>query len=48
MCPIFFNIYGKELNEGYFSSGTVIIHFLNKRYQEINFGSHSNSVPGSK
>ena len=33
-----------KLNEGHFSSGTVIIHFWDKHYQEINFKSHLNSV----
>ena len=33
-----------KLNEGHFSSRTVIIHILNKPYQEINFKSHLNSV----
>ena len=33
-----------KLNEERFSSGTVIIHFLDKLYQEINFKSHLNSV----
>ena len=33
-----------NLNEGHFSSGTVIIHFLDKLYQEINFKKHLNSV----
>ena len=32
-----------KLNEGHFSSGTVIIH-LDKPYQKINFKSHLNSV----
>ena len=36
MCPISFNIYGIKLNEVHFSSRTVIIHFLDKSYQEIN------------
>ena len=40
----FFNIYGMKLNEVPFSSGTVIIHFLDKPYQEINFKSPLNSV----
>ena len=33
-----------ELNEGHFSSGTVIIDILDKPYQEINFKGHLNSV----
>ena len=33
-----------KLNKGHYSSGTVIIHFLDKRYQEANFKSHLNSV----
>ena len=44
MCPIYFNIYGMKLNEGYFSPRTVIIHFLDKIYREINFKSQLNSV----
>ena len=44
MCPISFSIYGMKLNEGDFSSGTVIIHFLDKPYQEINFKKDLNSV----
>ena len=44
MCPISFNIFGMKLNEEYFSLGTVITHFLDKPYQEINFKSHLNSV----
>ena len=43
-CPISFNIYGKKINKRNFSSGTVIIHFLDKPYQEINFKSYLNSV----
>ena len=39
-----YDIYGMQLNEGHFSSGTVIIHFLDKPYQGINFKSHLNSV----
>ena len=31
-------------NEVHFSLGTVIIHFLDKPYQEINFKSHFNSA----
>ena len=42
--PISFNNYGMKLNEGHLSSGTVIIHFLEKPYQEINFKSHLNSA----
>ena len=33
-----------KLNEWHFYSGTVIIHFLDKPYQEINFKTHLNSV----
>ena len=33
-----------KLNEVNFSSGTVITHFLDKSYQEINFKSHLKSV----
>ena len=33
-----------KLNEVYFSSGTVLTHFLDKPYQEINFKSHLNNV----
>ena len=33
-----------KLNELHFFSGTVITHFLNKPYQEINFKSHLSSV----
>ena len=33
-----------KLNEVYFSSRTVITHFLDKPYQETNFKSHLNSV----
>ena len=33
-----------KLNEGHFSSGTVIFHFRNKHYQEINFKNHLNNV----
>ena len=40
MCLILFNIYGKKLNKGGFSSKTVMIHFWNKPYEEINFKSH--------
>ena len=43
-CPISFNINGMKLNEGDFSSGTAIIHFLDKLRQKINFKSHLNSV----
>ena len=31
-----------KLNEVHFSSGTVITHFSDKLYQEINFKSHLN------
>ena len=44
MCPISFNISGMKLNEVYFSSETVITHFLDKTYQEINFKSHLNGA----
>ena len=44
MCPISFKIYGMELNERHFSSGTVTIHICDKPYQELNFESHLNSV----
>ena len=44
MCPISFNIYGMKLNEVHFSSITVVTQFLDKRYQEINFKSHLDSV----
>ena len=47
MYPTFFKIYGMKLNEEHFSSGTVISHFLDKPYQEINFKGHLNSVPFS-
>ena len=40
MSTISFNIYGIKLNEGHCSLGTVIIHFSDKPYQEINFKSH--------
>ena len=33
-----------KLNERHFSSRAVIIHFLDKPYQEINFESHLNSA----
>ena len=33
-----------KLNEGHFSSGTVIIHILDKTYQERNFKTHGNSI----
>ena len=38
-----FNIYGLKLNTVHFFSATVITHFLDKLYQEINFKSHLNS-----
>ena len=44
MCAISFNVYVMKLNEGHFSSGTVIIYFWDKPYQEINFKNHSNYV----
>ena len=34
-----------KLNEGDFSFGTVINHFSDKSYQEINFKSHLKRVP---
>ena len=37
-------LYGMKLNKGHFPSGTPIIHFLEKFYQEINFKSHLNYV----
>ena len=40
MCPIFFNVYGMKLNEGHFSSETVITDFLDNPYQKLNFKSH--------
>ena len=43
------------LNEGHFSTGTVIVHFLDKPYQKINHlnghlnqKSHLNGVPRYK
>ena len=33
-----------KLNEECFSSGTVIIHFSDKPYQEVNFKTHVNSI----
>ena len=33
-----------KVNDGYFSPRTVIIHFLEKSYQEIQLKSHSNSI----
>ena len=39
MCPISFNIYETKLNEVHFFSGTVIIHFLDKSYEQRNFKS---------
>ena len=44
MCPISFNICGIKLNQGHFFFGTVITHFWDKPYQEINFKSHLNIV----
>ena len=44
MCPISFNISGMKLNEGHFSSGTIVLHFLDKPYQEKDFESHLNSA----
>ena len=44
ICPILFNIYRIKSNEGHFSSGTVIICFWDKPYQEINFKSNWNTV----
>ena len=40
-CP---TSYGMKLNEVHFSSGTVITHFLDKPYQEIDLKNHLNSV----
>ena len=40
----FFNIYRTELNDGHFFCGTVITHFLENFFQEINFKSHWNSL----
>ena len=37
-------IYEMKLNDGHFFLGTVIIHFRDKPYQQINFENHSNSV----
>ena len=42
------NIYRMKLNDGYFSFGTVTIHFWDKPYQKINFKSHLNNVPRCK
>ena len=42
--PISFNIYGVKLNEWHLTILTVIIHFWDKPYKEINFKSHSKSV----
>ena len=39
MCPISCNIYGIKLNKVRFSWETVIIHYLDKPNQEINFKS---------
>ena len=44
MCLISFDIYGMKSNEGHFHLRTVLIHFLDKLYQEINFKSNLNSV----
>ena len=41
---LFFNTYGIKLNDGHFSSGTVIIHFYDKPYHEINFKIYTNTV----
>ena len=37
-------IYVIKLNKVHFSVGTVIVHFLDKPYQEINFKCHLSSV----
>ena len=42
--PISFDIYGMKLNEVNFSSVSVITHFLDTPYQEINFKSHLNTL----
>ena len=42
--PISFDIYGMKLNEVNFSSVSVITHFLDTPYQEINFKSQLNSL----
>ena len=34
-----------NLNEGHCCSGTIIIHFLDKPFQEINLKIHLNKVP---
>ena len=48
MSSISFNIYGIKLNEVPFSLETVITHFLDKPYQEINSKSHLNSILSCK
>ena len=52
---IFCKTYGMTLNEGHFSTATVIVHFLDKPYQKINHlnghlnkKSHLNGVPRYK
>ena len=42
--PVSFNISRMKLNKVHFSLGTVITHFLDKSYQEINFKSHLSSA----
>ena len=44
MYPIPFDISKMKSNEKNFSLGTVIIHILDKTYQEINFRSPLNSA----
>ena len=41
---ISFNSCTMKLNEGHFSLGATIIHFLDKPYQEKSLKSHLNSV----
>ena len=41
-------IYGIKWNKGDLSSGVLMIHFLYKPYQELNFKIHSNNEPRSK
>ena len=43
MCPVSRTIYEMKLNKADFSLGTVITHFLDKPYQEMNFKNHLNS-----
>ena len=44
MCPISFNIYGIKINDGHFSTGTVVIQNYDNPYQQTNFKSHYNTV----